>query len=288
MKLINDKYGWSENDIDLFTKLYPTSSIDDLVKIFPTKTKHTIYSYATLKGLKKIDRGTGQRNGSIKILLDNSFQSLYWIGFLFADGCITMDNRLRVSASSKDKIHIKKFADYISSTIYRYKNKGGTNINPMPYYTYSVRIGEPVEVKKLMAEFNFNHRKTYNPPSVETLQKQLDTKEKFISFFVGFIDGDGWIVVKKNNTTSLCLENHFSWLEIHNWFISQLKFYGFYDGKTIAKLRVPTSKSRTRLNDNKTSKFQLYSGVVENIKKEIQKLKLSVLQRKWNKSIYEK
>jgi hypothetical protein len=280
----NKNYGWSKDEIDLFAKLYPTSSIGHLTKMFPNKSKHTIYSYATLKGLKKIDRGTGQRKGSLKVLFNNSFQSLYWVGFLFADGCINRENRLRVSSSSQDKNQMERFADYISSTVYEYKNKGGTKINPIPFFTYSVSIGDPIETKKLMEIFDFKYKKTYNPPSQEILQKELNTKEKFISFFIGFIDGDGWICVNnKTLKSSLCLENHNSWLKIHNWFISQLKFYKLYDGKSIARLCKPSKKSTTRLNYNKTSKFQLYGNIVENIKEEIYKLKLKVLDRKWNK-----
>ena len=285
----NKIYGWSKNDIKLFTELYPTSSIDYLIKIFPNKSKHTIYSYATLKGLKKIDRGAGQRKGSLKILFNKSFQSLYWIGFLFADGCINKEDRLKVSSSLQDKNQMKKFTDYISSTVYEYKNKGGTKINPNPFFTYSVSIGDPIETKKLMKIFDFKYRKTYNPPSQEILQKELNTKEKFISFFIGFIDGDGWICINnKTLKSSLCLENHKSWLNIHNWFISRLKFYKLYDGKSIPKLCKPSKKSISRLNYNKTSKFQLYGNVVENIKEEIHKLKLDVLNRKWNKIIVSK
>ena len=64
-----------------------------------------------------------KKNYDLSILLDNSYISFYWIGFLLADASF-IDNRLKIIVNNKDKEHINNFAKYISYSdkFIEYKN----------------------------------------------------------------------------------------------------------------------------------------------------------------------
>lgn len=54
-----------------------------------------------------------QRNKKLYKLLENSPEAYYWLGFLFADGHFTQSNRLVLSVSIKDKVHLERFIKFI-------------------------------------------------------------------------------------------------------------------------------------------------------------------------------
>ena len=62
-------------------------------------------------GLKKVNENN-ERSSNLSILLDDSFESFYWMGFILADGCF-FENRLQITLAIKDKEHLQSFANYV-------------------------------------------------------------------------------------------------------------------------------------------------------------------------------
>ena len=56
----------------------------------------------------------GNRKANLEILLDGSLQSMYWIGFLLADGHFhKIGDRLRLDQDIGDISHLLKFREYV-------------------------------------------------------------------------------------------------------------------------------------------------------------------------------
>lgn len=51
--------------------------------------------------------------GSLSKLLEDTPEKWYWLGFLFADGHLSMRGRLALSLAKKDKEHLEKFSEYM-------------------------------------------------------------------------------------------------------------------------------------------------------------------------------
>lgn len=43
----------------------------------------------------------------------SSEESAYWLGFLYADGCMSEDSRIGVMLKSSDKHHLEKLKDFL-------------------------------------------------------------------------------------------------------------------------------------------------------------------------------
>jgi len=135
-----------------------------------------------------------------KIRFDNavfkkidSEEKAYWLGFLYADGCIG-ENRSQVELglSEKDKAHVYKFRDFIKSThkISLKNNKLGNS--------YRI-IVEDVSIHKDLIKLGCTPRKslTLKFPTEDQVPKSL------ISHFIrGYFDGDGGF---SNTDKTLCI-----------------------------------------------------------------------------------
>ncbi len=222
MNTQNKIRNWTTEEIETLIKIYPSSSIDEIRKVFPNKTPHAIHEFARKRGLKKTQQCPRNRKGDLSILLNNSFQSFYWFGYLMADGYINhKTGQLVLMADSLDKEHMKKFANYVKSSA-RELRCSPHKFRKVESQMYRVAVQQPDVVSKLISLINFKPQKTYHPPEVEKLKMVLNTREKFLSFLLGFIDGDGSIV-KTGSSIVLKVENHASWIFVHNFFIERMK-----------------------------------------------------------------
>lgn len=262
---------WTEREKIILKEKYPTSSISNLQTLLPNRAKQSIYEKARSLGIKRKDKGLFNRNGNLEILLNKSLLSHYWIGFIFADGYVEhARGRLTVSLGKKDTYHLQKLASYLNTDIRTIYHPGNPAYKIAAYKLSKISISQPNVIKKFSSIWNINPNKTYNPPSIPILNNLLDTKDKFISFLIGFIDGDGCISTNSKGYSYLIIDNHSSWIEIHNFFITKLKEYNIYFGKSSAKI---TKRGY--------SKIQL-SGVLYELKQNAQRLSLPIMERKWN------
>ena len=216
----------------------------------------------------------GKRKGNLSILLDKSNQSFYWLGFLMADGCVSKQyGRIILNTVENDKEHLEKFAIYLGTKMNVVRYKGKTLNNPQPYSAYSVAIQYPSVVDSLINMMDFRPQKTYNPPSPKILSAVLNTKKKFLSFLVGFIDGDGCIF-QQSGRYRMRIVNHKSWYEIHRFFFKMLKKHNLYNGNADAHI-LGNKYSSMQISNPETLK-KIYGIVSE---------KIPLMKRKWDKVI---
>lgn len=118
--------------------------------------------------------------------------SMYWAGFLAADGNIEKNkNRIKLELSTDDRLHVESFVKYVKTNApikdeirqdYRKGFISGT------YYHSSVRFTSAQIVDDLK-QFNIVSAKSLSYTFPDHLREHL-----FIHHFIrGLIDGDGWI-----------------------------------------------------------------------------------------------
>ena len=139
-----------------------------------------------------------------------TIRNSYWAGFIAADGNINDKiNAISIKLKSTDDIILKKFQEDIGhdGQIYYYTERGKHSAtlrinNAKTYFTH------------LEKHWNITARKslTLLPPNLEN--------ELALSYIVGYIDGDGYIGITKNNNcktsklelTILGTEKLLSWI----------------------------------------------------------------------------
>lgn len=206
---------------------------------------------------------------NLKPLLNDSLKTYYWVGFLMADGYINFKTkRLKLTLAKKDKNHLVRFAKYIKCKIIsNFKNN------------YSVQMQDKLKIPLIIKKWGFTKRKTYHPCLLHWLK--YCSNKQFISFFIGFIDGDGCIKKQTDrNDCLLSIKIHKNWKKLLNHIIN--KIYRIYKIK----------KFNSCIRINKFVKINNQGYAITNIanaqilvglKKFIKKYRLDVLKRKWNK-----
>lgn len=112
-------------------------------------------------------------------------QFWYWLGFLFADGCLYQNVRgyyyIRLCLSLRDKKHLEQFADFV-----------GYKVNIIDYYKDGresqvlVNIGKQ-DICKLFIQYGLIQHKSHRI-SLPSIPK------KYLHHFIrGYFDGDGHI-----------------------------------------------------------------------------------------------
>jgi len=129
---------------------------------------------------------------SLSKLLQEDFQSYYWVGLIAADGTIIKD-RLKLELADVDKKHQNRFGKFIGVGDKR----------------HSTSVQDHLIVPQIRRKFDLRPRKTYNPP-----RQALQPCDLSLSFILGFIDGDGSIRFQcRRNDCMLSVKNHASWLD---------------------------------------------------------------------------
>lgn len=234
---------------------------------------HTIREYARRRGLSlnnfKDERGktiNNKNKPSLYPLTLEENQSYYWMGYLLADGYMHKGlGQIVVCATITDKEHLSKYAEYLNSKVKIYFYKFGKIHEPKE--TARVAVGDMINAKIIETKFDWKNNKTYNPPDVRILSETLDTYEKFLSYLIGFIDGDGFIN-KKHFTCRIV--NHASYLEVYNYFV-----------KKCVEWDIIKTKTRPRINTNGYVGFTFPQKAVMKMKKFIDSNYLPILDRKW-------
>lgn len=115
---------------------------------------------------------------SLLMLLTEEIEAYYWLGFIFADGYFNhKEPRFSLRLQQSDKYHLEALVKFLGDEIPVHIYQNACSID--------LRCAELLQY--FQSKFDFNPRKTYNPPDIDKLPKN----EKFIAFLLGFIDGDG-------------------------------------------------------------------------------------------------
>lgn len=189
---------------------------------------------------------------NFSFLLEETPETYYWIGFLLADGYFSLTNRIKLTLSIIDLAHLEKFAKLSSTTINFDKQKTNCTVCGM----------DTLVVKKIKHKFNISNNKTIVPPLLK-----INNIDLLLSLLIGFIDGDGHITNQTNRKDSkICIKVHRNW-------ISFLELY---------KQICPSVKIKINNCGYAFLSLTKNKEIIE-LKKNAQKLKLPILERKWSK-----
>lgn len=241
-------------------------------RICPCCNKELLYKYKSTyntaiknnslcRSCAETKRQNKERYGDLSILLNDTYESFYWIGFLLADGYFGKTNRLGIGLSIHDINHIEKFANYIN---YKKPIKISTKkLNNKEFKVCGLSIQDKNIIPLLVKKFDILNNKTYNPP--KTINKW--NRDLILALFAGYIDGDGTIVRKTNRKDAkLGAQVHSSWLHILEEFSNIIfgKNYCGINSRGYAYLAI--------------EEFP----IIRKLKLELLKLNIPLLERKWN------
>jgi hypothetical protein len=189
---------WTNAELHLLQELYETASKETLLQRFPRRS----WSGIVNQGKKlKISSRRHRRKSDVSKLLDSSHESLYWIGFLLADGHFNTrigEYAIELALAAKDEDHVRRFAAYIQCQRID-KTKDGK---------LRVRACDSLNVRALAERYDLKSRKTYDPPNVSVFENLPDDLCR--SIIIGFFDGDGHTT--KRNTGRIQI--HVNWLDV--------------------------------------------------------------------------
>lgn len=249
---------WTEEEIEKLIKFWPNATYNELEKEFPNRSYNSLMTKAQCLKIKcNIKRNI---KGSFNFLNNLTKDSIYWWGFIMADGHLSNRGELTVQSSIKDENHIKKLANELHVKIKRYIIKTGYKEGEFCKFTLQQKqFGE-----KWLTTFKINSPKTYTVPDLSLFYNKVD----FINFFIGFVDGDGCIWLSKN-WPNLKIEIHKNWInELIKWSELLNNFY-------CIKSKVKLSKRGTAelIINNKNDLKELYKFSQN----------LPFMERKWEK-----
>jgi hypothetical protein len=250
---------WSIQEKEFLKHTYFSMEKEQLLKYLPKRTWDSMKSMAVKLGLR---RDCITRNGSIEFLLQESYEAYYWAGFIMADGSINYkQNRLKVSLAIKDLEHLQKLASRLSTKV--------TKGNSGKYEICSLSIADFYRVISFVNKFGFKKNKTINPPTIPNFEENY-----FISFLIGFIDGDGSINKQyKRTDCSIKIKLHSNWLPVLQYI--ETRIYSLLVAKHKNNL--------TRIN-NQGYAYLCFSNreVINYLYNKTKELNLPVLSRKWD------
>lgn len=252
---------WTKEEDEILLKNYSKKTKKELLELLPNRKYTSIIIRAGKFKLKK------ERNeyveSKLDILLEDTPQSFYWVGFLLADGCISKTSRLQLTLAGKDKEHVEKFGDYINCKVKEVeKGRFGKY--------YCIKAQDKFICPKIQKKFDWKDRKTYNPPEIDYSKFNDDL---FLSLLIGFIDGDGTIKKQYKRKDSLIgIKIHSNWLKILiNWCENLQKISG-------VKIKLPKIRNHGYCQWNIANNLcQVF------LKRKAKELRLPILNRKWDK-----
>lgn len=205
-----------------------------------------------------------RKNNLNRLILEQTPQSFYWIGFLIADGSFNRGSRFELGLAEKDLSAIEAFCNYISYSnkiMYRKDTK-----------SYRISFSNSIDNPKFMEKYGFKLRKTYNPIDF-SIFKDYD-KELLLALLVGIIDGDGSILPNGSpNAFCITITAHISWIQFYQEFMQVLD--------------IPEHISNRK--GSTTISIRIYKReIIQLLQDVIISNNLFYLKRKWNKLMIKK
>lgn len=169
----------------------------------------------------------------------NTEEKAYWLGFIYADGCITSDSKhqLIIELSAKDKCILEKFIKSICGNIKIRENKHGVRISVcQKEFTKNLLTKGVIPQKSLKLEF----------PSSEIVPEYL------VKHFIrGYFDGDG----------SITYNRYFDKTRNKSYGISEFSVLGTNNFIDCVSKIIPSSKHKIKHETRNTNvyKYRIYN-----------------------------
>lgn len=198
---INSKCKYTDADIILWKKLYLQGiSLTQISKEYHT-SRDTISKYLTLNGITVINRQNLLRFD--ETIFDNidTEEKAYWLGFIYADGCIYYNikgkYRFEISLKESDYNHLLKFASFLKLDPLHIKKKK-INLNHKTFFAYRIVLSNE-HFPRILNSYGCTPRKslTLKFPD-ENIFKSKDLIRHFIR---GYFDGDGCFSYRRVSNT---------------------------------------------------------------------------------------
>lgn len=193
-------------------------------------------------------------------LLEETNETYYWLGFIAADGHIHDNKRLKIGLSNYDYEHLEKFSKYIGI------NEPNVRITNNGYEECYVSIQDGI-ISEFAKKFNIVSNKTIEPIKLPKISDNL-----FLSYIAGYIDGDGSIGNLHNRK-----DFHIRFRVHKNW-MEELDSYALRISLILNCKKYKSSLS----NDGYANLCFSKSKICQDLKREILKLNLPILKRKWD------
>ena len=190
----------NQDRINKFVYLYKQGmTITDIARQEKAASK-TVSKYLKQHSVKLKTRSELQRKYPVKedyFSIINTKEKAYWLGFIYADGCI-YKNALKLTISKRDKEHLEKLKNVLSPSrnLTEYKSK----YSPTPLVVLEIKS------KQLVQDLA---RQGVVPNKTFLINKLPNIHCQFISSFIrGYFDGDGSITIRRakdNHKGTLCI-----------------------------------------------------------------------------------
>lgn len=237
-----------EKNINYLRTNYPSKSKKEIISVLDLSWNY-IQKLAHYNNIKR-DFNENVNDWKFKKLLDYENNiTLYWIGFLLADGHISKQKNIQINLSKNDAPHLFKLKKHLGEFKIRETNS-----------IVRVTLSDKKTINKLANDFCWESNKTKTPIQIPNFL----TEDGLFSLIIGFIDGDGYI----NEKGHIKIKCDSSWKEI-------LEFFYFHLTNENKKFNL-TSDNCSLVYINKLK-------ILKNIKEKILNLELPFLERKWNK-----
>ena len=258
----NHRNSWSKEEEDNFKYHWKFSNMEILMEEFPDRSYNQLMNKASYLGVKS--EAVRQRKGSFDLLRTITTDSIYWWGFIMADGHINEDE-LVITLPLKDHNHLTKLANKLRTNTQVYLDKV-SGYGKADFCT--LRLGDRQFCSNTLSKLNISGPKTYNAPDLS----QFINNDLFLNFFIGLSDGDGsiWVTDKKLNHCSYRMEMHESWRDLLKVMVGRLNSLGI------------TAYAKSSSKGNPTVEI-FKQGDLRKLKRVAQQT--DHLERKWNKII---
>jgi hypothetical protein len=248
---------WTKKEINLLLDKYEIFGKKQLKELFPNRSWDAIKLRANKEGLTFYNGTHPYVQANLSALLEDDPKAYYWMGFLAADGYFSK-KRLCLCLSTKDKMHLIKFCQFISCPNHKSVKNG-----------YDVKVQDQNIIPKIREKFDLKERKTYNPPDISWI-----TGDLFLSFMIGFIDGDGCIGYQSGGRKDVQLR-----IKIHGSWKNTLQEMS---NKIHESLEIEARP--VRINNQGYALLTLArQSTLRHLKSKLTELELPALERKWDK-----
>jgi len=260
--IADDKF-WNKKDLKILIDNYHIKTPKKIQELFPNRKWTNIRKKANNLGLKLRSKSMSKILGDTSILMTDSVELYYWVGFILSDGHIPKNNRLRITLSNIDKEHLNKFRKFLKLPKKSLKEVGNK------FVSLAVMDNHYIDIFK--KKFDISPTKTYNPPDLDFYKNLPDSL--FWSLVIGFIDGDGCIKIR-NYSNKMCLisvKNYKTWQYFHQMILDRLSLKFNHN-------------SKVNFTENKYSYICISQNkIIKFLKQQCINLNLPYLKRKWDK-----
>ena len=205
---------WSNEELLILKEYYPTENRDKAYELIPNRSKESIRRKASSMNLSsdRINYVKREFNRDYFKVIDNANKA-YWLGFIYADGYIEVNNLLGFRLKDNDVNHLNKFAKEINFN-------GEAKIEEYKYKESSYKVSRLTICGRDFVQSLKDLGLTVN----KTLTIEFPhIREDLISHFVrGYFDGDGCIGIYKDRGYNKVL---FSVVSGSESFVQSIKSY---------------------------------------------------------------